>query len=159
MINITVWEFYLSSASFLYNADLGCSKYTFSNFPSSLHDFTNSVVFLFTLWDGKDCFMPWWIKLFSLGVELSNTISLQCCVHIILSQLHTLHNLFKVILDCLNICVIFDFDLLDEVLCTFNVISDIDYIFSEFSDSIFSCLVNLLFISLNCVIVFCQLVN
>ena len=146
------------SITFLYNADFGCSKYTLSNFPSSLHNFSNCIVILFTLWDCEDCFMPWWIKFLSLWIELCDSILLQSRVHIILCHLHTLKNLNKVIFDCLYICGI-NFDLLDKILSTLNIISNIDNIFCKLCDGVFSSLVNLLFVSLDCIIVFCQLID
>ena len=93
------------------------------------------------------------IELFSERLKLYDTEPLEACIHDMLSHAHSLFDFYKTLLKFLKILDVVEFDLLSEVVPHLQVVSHIEEVLREFADGELSGRVNLLLVSLHCIVI------
>ena len=117
------------------------------------------IVLVFRLGKSEDCFMYIWIKFLSKRLRLHHSESLQTGVHDLGSHIHALRDLSEMLLQLLNIFNFVYLYLLDVVTSHLQVVSDIQEVLSELRDGELPGLIDLLLVSLDCVVILRELVD
>ena len=143
---------------FLYDAYLRCPKDAIPNLPPALHDGADMVVFIFWFRYREYSFVYIRVKLLTLRVKLYNTESLEAGIHHMRCHCHSLWDFYEMLLQLFNFLRFSNVDFLYVFGGHLDVVSNIDKVLRELSDSEFSGLVDLLFVSLDRVVILCQLV-
>ena len=147
------------SLRLLDDADLGGSKYSAADLPTSLNYLANMIVIvLFTFGNHEYCIVEIWIKLFSNWIKLHDIKFSENLIHHTCCHFLTLNHIFKLRLDQLDIFIFLESLQVDMLKSKSQIIPDVKELLGEFCDCELLAIFDLLPVSLDCVIVFGHLI-
>ena len=103
--------------------------------------------------------MDVWVELLALRVELINTEALKCGVHYTLSHIHAFLDLLEVFAKLFDILDLVCLYFISEIIAHLKVVTHIEQVLRKLSYSEFSGRVDLLLVSLDCVVILGKLIN